>query len=86
MVGRCFACSGYKSFFILYFGFSHNSKAAASSRYEITDLYEEPISSTENNYVTEPMKNKRSEENSKKNRSDCVGNTQESEYEVGDAV
>lgn len=87
MVGRCFVCSGYKLSFILHFGFSHNSRAAAaSSGCEITGHYEEPISATENNYVMEPMENKRSEENTEKNGFDCVGNTQESEYEVGYAV
>ncbi|KAM6198131.1 V-set and immunoglobulin domain-containing protein 4-like isoform 2-T2 [Sarcoramphus papa] len=65
----------------------HNSRAAASSRCESTGYYEEPISATENNYVMEPVKKKRSEEiNMKENEYDCIGNTQESEYEVGDAV
>ncbi|XP_027546375.1 V-set and immunoglobulin domain-containing protein 4-like isoform X2 [Neopelma chrysocephalum] len=60
----------------------HNSRAAASSRHESTGHYEEPISFTENNYVMEPMENKGAEVN--KNVSDCVGNPQEHEYEVGD--
>ncbi|XP_027586755.2 V-set and immunoglobulin domain-containing protein 4-like [Pipra filicauda] len=60
----------------------HNSRAAASSRHESTEHYEEPISFTENNYVTEPMENKSAEGN--KNTSDCAGNPQEHEYEVGD--
>ncbi|KAM6381168.1 V-set and immunoglobulin domain-containing protein 4-like isoform 2-T3 [Pluvialis apricaria] len=65
----------------------HNSRAAAFSRCESTGHYEEPISSTENNYVMESMRNKRSEEiNMKKNEYDCVGHTQESEYEIGDTV
>lgn len=64
----------------------HNSRAAAASRCENT-VYEEPISSTENNYVVEPVKDKRSEEISmKKNDYDCAGNTMESEYEVGDTA
>ncbi|CAM9367109.1 unnamed protein product [Bubo scandiacus] len=64
----------------------HNSRAA-SSRCESTGHYEEPISLTENNYVTEPVKNKSSEEiNTRKNEYECVGNTQESVYEVGDTV
>ncbi|XP_054695393.1 V-set and immunoglobulin domain-containing protein 4-like isoform X1 [Grus americana] len=64
----------------------HNSRAAAS-RHESTGHYEEPISSTENNYAMEPMKKKTCEEiNTKKNEYECVGNTQESEYEVGDTV
>ncbi|XP_056347709.1 V-set and immunoglobulin domain-containing protein 4 isoform X2 [Oenanthe melanoleuca] len=58
----------------------HNSRAAASSS---TGYYEEPISSTENNYVMELGENKTSEEVNK-NVSDCVANPQESEYEVGD--
>ncbi|XP_010570653.1 PREDICTED: V-set and immunoglobulin domain-containing protein 4-like isoform X1 [Haliaeetus leucocephalus] len=63
----------------------HNSRTAASSRCESTDHYEAPISSTENNYVMEPMENKRYEEiNTKKN--EYVGNTEESLYEVGDTV
>lgn len=56
-------------------------KAGASSRYDSVAHYEEPLSSTENNYVMEPMKNERNKENEYKN----VGNTQESEYEVGDS-
>ncbi|XP_074738834.1 V-set and immunoglobulin domain-containing protein 4-like isoform X2 [Strix uralensis] len=64
----------------------HNSRAA-SSRCESTGHYEEPISLTENNYVTEPVKNKSSEEiNTRKDEYECVGNTQESVYEVGDTV
>ncbi|XP_026704638.1 V-set and immunoglobulin domain-containing protein 4-like [Athene cunicularia] len=64
----------------------HNSRAA-SSRCESTGHYEEPISITENNYVMEPVKNKSSEEiNTKKDECECVGNTQESVYEVGDTV
>ncbi|XP_009332561.1 PREDICTED: uncharacterized protein LOC103925557 [Pygoscelis adeliae] len=60
----------------------HNSRAAASSGCKSTDYYEEPISSTENNYVMEAMKDKSSEEiNTKKDEYDCVGNTQESVYE-----
>ncbi|XP_049683222.1 V-set and immunoglobulin domain-containing protein 4-like isoform X1 [Accipiter gentilis] len=63
----------------------HNSRTAASSRCESTDHYEAPISSTENNYVMEPVENKRYEEiNTKKN--EYVGNTKESVYEVGDTV
>ncbi|XP_015481485.1 uncharacterized protein LOC107203688 [Parus major] len=58
----------------------HNSRAAASSS---TGHYEEPISFTENNYVMEFRENKVSEEVNK-NKSDCVANPQESEYEVGD--
>ncbi|XP_032851944.1 V-set and immunoglobulin domain-containing protein 4-like [Tyto alba] len=66
---------------------SHNSRAAASSTCASTGHYEEPISLTENTYVMESMKNKRSEEiNGKNNEYECVGNTQESEYEVGDIV
>lgn len=85
MVGRCFVCSGCNYSFILYFDFSHNSRTAASSRCESTDHYEAPISSTENNYVMEPVENKRYEEiNTKKN--EYVGNTKESVYEVGDTV
>ncbi|KAM7094668.1 V-set and immunoglobulin domain-containing protein 4-like isoform 1-T2 [Ciconia maguari] len=65
----------------------HNSRAAASSRCESTGHYEEPISCTENNYVMEPLKNKTSAEiNVEKNEYDCLGNTQESEYEVGDTA
>ncbi|XP_027637246.1 V-set and immunoglobulin domain-containing protein 4-like isoform X2 [Falco peregrinus] len=65
----------------------HNSRAAASSGCESTGHYEEPISCTENNYVMEPVKNQGSEEiNTKENEYVCVENTQESEYEVGDAV
>ncbi|XP_072732761.1 V-set and immunoglobulin domain-containing protein 4-like isoform X4 [Ciconia boyciana] len=65
----------------------HNSRAAASSRCESTGHYEEPISFTENNYVMEPLKNKTSAEiNVEKNEYDCLGNTQESEYEVGDTA
>ncbi|XP_027518998.1 V-set and immunoglobulin domain-containing protein 4-like isoform X1 [Corapipo altera] len=60
----------------------HNSRAAASSKHESTEHYEEPISFTENNYVMEPMENKSTKVN--KNTSDCAGNTQEHEYEVGD--
>ncbi|KAM9538502.1 V-set and immunoglobulin domain-containing protein 4-like isoform 2-T2 [Guaruba guarouba] len=64
----------------------HNSRAAAASRRESAGYYEEPIS-TENKYVMEPVKDKRSEEiNMKKNEYDCVGNTMESEYEVGDTA
>ncbi|XP_068871228.1 V-set and immunoglobulin domain-containing protein 4-like [Aphelocoma coerulescens] len=63
---------------------SRNLRAAASSSHDSTGHYEEPISSTENNYVMEPRENKISEEVNK-NVSDCVGNHQESEYEVGDA-
>ncbi|KAM8987696.1 V-set and immunoglobulin domain-containing protein 4-like isoform 2-T2 [Ara ararauna] len=64
----------------------HNSRAAAASRCESAGYYEEPIS-TENKYVMEPVKDKRSEEiNMKKNEYDCVGNTMESEYEVGDTA
>ncbi|XP_014743231.1 PREDICTED: V-set and immunoglobulin domain-containing protein 4-like isoform X2 [Sturnus vulgaris] len=59
----------------------HNSRAAAPSS---TVLYEEPIPSTENNYVMELGENKVSEEVNK-NVSDCVANPQESVYEVGDA-
>ncbi|XP_017693795.1 PREDICTED: uncharacterized protein LOC108509068 [Lepidothrix coronata] len=59
-----------------------NSRAAASSRHESTGHYEEPICFTENNYVMEPMENKSAEVN--KNTSDCAGNPQEHEYEVGD--
>jgi len=71
----------------LRFDFRHNSRAADSSRCENTGHYEEPISFTENNYVIGSMTNKRSEEISmKKNEYDCIGNTQESEYEVGDTV
>ncbi|KAM9274113.1 V-set and immunoglobulin domain-containing protein 4 [Morus bassanus] len=63
----------------------HNLRAAASSRCESVGHYEEPISTTENNYVMEYMINKRSEETSmEKNEYDCVGTTQESVYEVGD--
>ncbi|XP_071425692.1 V-set and immunoglobulin domain-containing protein 4-like isoform X2 [Pithys albifrons albifrons] len=61
----------------------HNSRAATSSRQENTGHYEEPICFTENSYVMEPMENKSCEE-VHKNVSDCVGNPQESEYEVGD--
>lgn len=87
MVGRCFVYSGCNSSFILYFDFSHNSRAAASSRRKSMGYYEEPISSTENNYVMEAMKDKSSEEiNTKKNEYDSVGNTQESLYEVGDTI
>ncbi|XP_064933368.1 V-set and immunoglobulin domain-containing protein 4 [Columba livia] len=65
----------------------HNSRAAASSVQECTGHYEEPICFTENNYVMEPIENKRSEEiNAKQNEDDCVGKTQESEYEEGDNV
>lgn len=86
MAGTCFVYSGFNSSFILYFDFRHNSRAAAS-RHESTGHYEEPISSTENNYAMEPMKKKTCEEiNTKKNEYECVGNTQESEYEVGDTV
>lgn len=86
-VGRCFVYSGCNSCFILYFDFSHNSRAVASSRCESTGHYEEPICSTENHYVTESVTNKGSEEaNMKKNDYDCGGQTQESEYEVGDTV
>ncbi|XP_071899082.1 V-set and immunoglobulin domain-containing protein 4 isoform X1 [Anas platyrhynchos] len=60
---------------------SNSMKAGASSRYDSVAHYEEPLSSTENNYVMEPMKNERNKENEYKN----VGNTQESEYEVGDS-
>ncbi|XP_054070342.1 V-set and immunoglobulin domain-containing protein 4-like isoform X2 [Rissa tridactyla] len=64
----------------------HNSRAAAS-RHESMAHYEEPISSTENNYVMEFMKNKGPEEiNTEKNEYDCVGHKQESEYEVGDTA
>ncbi|XP_061301543.1 V-set and immunoglobulin domain-containing protein 4-like isoform X1 [Pezoporus flaviventris] len=64
----------------------HNSRAAAASRCESAGYYEEPIS-TENKYAMEPVKDKRSEEiNMKKNEHDCVGNTMESEYEVGDTA
>ncbi|KAM4768416.1 V-set and immunoglobulin domain-containing protein 4-like isoform 3-T3 [Cyanocitta cristata] len=59
---------------------SRNLRAAS---HDSTGHYEEPISSTENNYVMEPRENKISEEVNK-NVSDCVGNHQESEYEVGD--
>ncbi|KAL2304248.1 hypothetical protein Nmel_012992 [Mimus melanotis] len=59
----------------------HNSRAAAPSS---TGLYEEPIPSTENNYVMEFGENKVSEEVNK-NASDCVAKPQESEYEVGEA-
>lgn len=68
----------------LHFDFSHNLKAATSSSRDSTGHYEEPISSTENNYVMEPRENQISQEVNK-NVSDCVGNPQESEYEVGDA-
>lgn len=71
-------CSLWLLLFLL-FDFSHNSRAAASSS---TGHYEEPISSTENNYVIELGENKASEE--VKNVSDCVAKSQESEYEVGD--
>ncbi|KAM6252244.1 V-set and immunoglobulin domain-containing protein 4-like isoform 2-T2 [Spheniscus humboldti] len=65
----------------------HNSRAAASSRRKSTGYYEEPISSTENNYVMEARKDKSSEEiNTKKNEYDSVGNTQASIYEVGDTI
>uniref|UniRef100_A0A8B9HZH0 Ig-like domain-containing protein n=1 Tax=Anser brachyrhynchus TaxID=132585 RepID=A0A8B9HZH0_9AVES len=60
----------------------NSMKAGASSRYDSMAHYEEPISSTENNYVMEPMKNER---NKKENEYKNVGNTQESEYEVGDS-
>ncbi|XP_068553260.1 V-set and immunoglobulin domain-containing protein 4-like isoform X2 [Anas acuta] len=60
---------------------SNSMKAGASSRYDSVAHYEELLSSTENNYVMEPMKNGRNKENEYKN----VGNTQESEYEVGDS-
>ncbi|XP_035746029.1 V-set and immunoglobulin domain-containing protein 4-like isoform X4 [Egretta garzetta] len=63
----------------------HTSRAAAS-RCDSTGHYEEPISATENNYVMEPVKNKTSEEINMKNEYDCLGNTQESVYEVGDTV
>uniref|UniRef100_A0A8U7N4S3 V-set and immunoglobulin domain containing 4 n=1 Tax=Corvus moneduloides TaxID=1196302 RepID=A0A8U7N4S3_CORMO len=62
---------------------SRNLRAATSSSRDSTGYYEEPISSTENNYVMEPRENKISEEVNK-NVSDCAGNPQESEYEVGD--
>ncbi|XP_014810840.1 PREDICTED: V-set and immunoglobulin domain-containing protein 4-like [Calidris pugnax] len=62
----------------------HNSRAAAFSRSQSMGHYEEPISSTENNYVMELMKNKESD--TKKNEYDSAGHTQESEYEVGDTV
>ncbi|XP_017597356.1 PREDICTED: V-set and immunoglobulin domain-containing protein 4 [Corvus brachyrhynchos] len=62
---------------------SRNLRAATSSSRHSTGYYEEPISSTENNYVMEPRENKISEEVNK-NVSDCAGNPQESEYEVGD--
>ncbi|XP_066194566.1 V-set and immunoglobulin domain-containing protein 4-like [Sylvia atricapilla] len=58
----------------------HNSRVAASSS---TGHYEEAISSTENQYVTELRENRTSEEVNK-NVSDCVAAPQESEYEVGD--
>ncbi|KAM6300059.1 V-set and immunoglobulin domain-containing protein 4-like [Aegotheles albertisi] len=65
----------------------HNSRAVASSRCESTGHYEEDIPFSDNNYVMEPMEIKRSEEiNMRENEYDCVGNTQESEYEVGDTV
>ncbi|KAM6061259.1 V-set and immunoglobulin domain-containing protein 4-like [Chlamydotis macqueenii] len=65
----------------------HNSRAAASSVCESRGHYEEPIPSTENNYVMEPMRKERSEDiNMKKNEYDCVGNSQENEYEVGDSA
>ncbi|XP_065702673.1 V-set and immunoglobulin domain-containing protein 4 [Patagioenas fasciata] len=65
----------------------HNSRAAASSVQEGTGHYEEPICVTENNYVMEPIENKRSEEiNAKQNEDDGVGKAQESEYEEGDNV
>ncbi|XP_074962635.1 V-set and immunoglobulin domain-containing protein 4-like isoform X2 [Phalacrocorax aristotelis] len=65
----------------------HNLRAAASSRCESAGHYEEPICSTENNYVMEHMVNKRSQEiSTEKNEYDCVGNTQESVYEVGDTA
>lgn len=64
----------------LLFDFSHNLRAAASSS---TGHYEDPISSTENQYVMELGENKTSEEVNK-NVSDCAANLQESEYEVGD--
>ncbi|KAI6078287.1 V-set and immunoglobulin domain-containing protein 4 [Aix galericulata] len=60
---------------------SNSMKAGASSRYDSMAHYEEPLSSTENNYVMEPMKNEINKENEYKN----VGITQESEYEVGDS-
>ncbi|KAM6253422.1 V-set and immunoglobulin domain-containing protein 4 [Porphyrio hochstetteri] len=64
----------------------HNSRAAAS-RSESTGHYEEPICSTENNYVMEPTNSKGPEGvNTKKNECDCAGSTQESEYEVGDTA
>lgn len=65
----------------LLFHFSHNSRAAASSN---IGHYEEPIPSTENNYVMELGENKTSEEVNK-NAYDCVATPQESEYEAGDA-
>ncbi|XP_009675605.2 V-set and immunoglobulin domain-containing protein 4 isoform X1 [Struthio camelus] len=67
--------------------YNNSMRAEASSRFDSVGLYEEPISSTENNYVTEPMKSNRSEEtNMKENKYDALGNAKESEYEVGDTV
>lgn len=87
MVGRSFVYCSCNFSFILHFDFSHNSRAAASSVQECTGHYEEPICFTENNYVMEPIENKRSEEiNAKQNEGDCVAKTQESEYEEGDNV
>ncbi|XP_054025767.1 V-set and immunoglobulin domain-containing protein 4 [Dryobates pubescens] len=63
-----------------------NSRATASSRFQSTSYYEEPITSTENNYVMEPTENKCGETNAQENKCDCAGNIQESEYEVGEAV
>ncbi|XP_062440560.1 V-set and immunoglobulin domain-containing protein 4-like [Rhea pennata] len=52
--------------------FRNNSmKAEASSSFDSAGHYEKPISSTENNYMTEPVKNNRSEEtNLKENEYD----------------
>ncbi|KAM9373705.1 V-set and immunoglobulin domain-containing protein 4-like [Phaethornis superciliosus] len=65
----------------------HNLRAAASSRYDSTGHYEDPISCADSNYVMEPLKSKECEEiNKKNNEYECLGNTQESEYELGDTV
>ncbi|XP_068013585.1 V-set and immunoglobulin domain-containing protein 4 [Melanerpes formicivorus] len=63
-----------------------NSRATSSSRFQSTSYYEEPIICTENNYVVEPTENKCEETSTQENKRDCVGNIQESEYEVGEAV
>ncbi|XP_071614232.1 V-set and immunoglobulin domain-containing protein 4-like isoform X3 [Heliangelus exortis] len=65
----------------------HNLRAAASSRYESTGHYEDPIPCADDNYVMEPLKSKECEEiNKKNNEYECLGNTQESVYELGDTV